>query len=106
MKQSDIFLFPSWRDELGLVLCEAVSQGVAVLARKSGAQDELVLDDINGRLFDFSSTPEEWRASILEMANDTDKLITYKQNSLVLAKKMLDPTNFASTLSLAFSVND
>jgi len=102
MACSDVFLFPSWRDELGLVLCEAVSQGLALLARKSGAQDEFVQSGINGHLFDFSSTPEQWRDTIFALAKDRERLTKYKQNSLKLAQEKLTPARFQKQLAKAF----
>lgn len=101
MSKSDVFLFPSWRDELGLVLCEALSQGAAVIARESGAQGELVQNGVNGYIFDLSSTPTEWRRAILELAHSKDKLTTYKRNSLKLARAKLEPASFNSKLKLA-----
>lgn len=101
MSKSDVFLFPSWRDELGLVLCEAVSQGVAVIARETGAQGELVLDGVNGNLFGFSSTPTEWRQAILELAHNQEKLTAYKRNSLKLAQAKLEPSSFNEKLKFA-----
>jgi len=98
MAQSDVFLFPSWRDELGLVLCEAVAQGIAVFARESGAQGEFVHDDINGRLFEFASTVDEWREAILSLAMDENRLEMYKQNSLKLATQKLAPSRFSEQL--------
>lgn len=104
MAQSDVFLFPSWKDELGLVLCEAVSQGIAVFARESGAQGEFVHNKVNGRLFGFSSTAEEWRDAILSLAKDEEKLEIYKQNSLKLATQTLNPARFNEQLSHAFPI--
>ena len=104
MSQSDVFLFPSWKDELGLVLCEAVSQGIAVFARESGAQGEFAHDEVNGRLFGFSSTAEEWREAILSLAKDEEKLLMYKQNSLNLAKQKLNPSRFTDQLRHAFPI--
>jgi glycosyltransferase involved in cell wall biosynthesis len=104
MAQSDVFIFPSWKDELGLVLCEAVSQGIAVFARESGAQGEFVHDEVNGHLFGFSSTAEEWREAILSLAKDEDKLEMYKQNSLKLATQKLNPSRFSDQLRHAFPI--
>jgi glycosyltransferase involved in cell wall biosynthesis len=102
MAQSDVFLFPSWRDELGLVLCEAVAQGIAVFARESGAQGEFVHDGVNGRLFEFASTVEQWREAILSLAMDEDRLEMYKHNSLKLATKKLTPSRFSEQLKHVF----
>ena len=102
MAQSDVFLFPSWRDELGLVLCEAVAQGIAVFARESGAQGEFVHDGINGRLFEFASTVDEWREAILSLTKDEDRLEMYKQNSLKLATQKLSSARFSEQLRHAF----
>ena len=104
MAQSDVFLFPSWKDELGLVLCEAVAQGIAVFARESGAQGELVHDGVNGRLFEFASTVDEWREAILNLAMDENRLEMYKKNSLKLATQKLAPSRFSEQLRHAFPI--
>jgi glycosyltransferase involved in cell wall biosynthesis len=94
MYDSDIFLFPSWKDELGLVLCEAVSQGLAVFARKSGAQDEIVVPLKNGFLFQYNSTPEQWREKLRHLHSHTVELYQMKENSLSLAREKLSGHTF------------
>ncbi|MBT1450643.1 glycosyltransferase family 4 protein [Glaciecola sp. XM2] len=101
MAQSDIFLFPSWKDELGLVLCEAASLGLAIIARESGAQGEFVQNGINGYLLDFASTVYEWQETILNLTHDSERLHLYKQNSLELARQKLNRERFEMQLSLA-----
>jgi glycosyltransferase involved in cell wall biosynthesis len=102
MGQSDVFLFPSWKDELGLVLCEAVSQGLVVMARESGAQGEIVLDGVNGNLFGFSDSAMKWREAILELAKDKEKVERYKNNSLNLAQRKLKSSEFVDKIRRVF----
>lgn len=52
----DIFILPSRNEPFGLVILEAMAQGVPVIARKAGGVPEIVEDKKNGFLF---STDEE-----------------------------------------------
>jgi glycosyltransferase involved in cell wall biosynthesis len=49
---SDVFLFPSRTETLGLVLLEAMAAGCPVVAARSGGIPDIVTDSINGYLFE------------------------------------------------------
>ncbi len=49
---SDVFLFPSRTETLGLVLLEAMAAGCPVVAANAGGIPDIVTDGINGFLFD------------------------------------------------------
>jgi glycosyltransferase involved in cell wall biosynthesis len=51
--QADLFVFPTWDEQLGLVLCEAISTGLPVIARDVGGISEFVFDE------------QEWLSSII-----------------------------------------
>jgi glycosyltransferase involved in cell wall biosynthesis len=56
LKESDILVFTSKPGEgLGLTILEAMSQGLSVIATKSGGSEEVVMDGINGYLVDYST---------------------------------------------------
>jgi len=59
LKNSDILLFPTKPGEgLGLVILEAMSQGLPVIATKCGGPEEIIEDGINGFLIDYSTDKE------------------------------------------------
>lgn len=49
---SDVFLFPSRTETLGLVLLEAMAAGCPVVAARAGGIPDIVSDGVNGYLFD------------------------------------------------------
>jgi glycosyltransferase involved in cell wall biosynthesis len=56
LKESDILVFTSKPGEgLGLVILEAMSQGLPVIATKCGGPEEVVIDGINGYLVNYST---------------------------------------------------
>jgi glycosyltransferase involved in cell wall biosynthesis len=59
LKSSDILLFTSKPGEgLGLVILEAMSQGLPVIATKCGGPEEIIGDGINGFLVNYSTDEE------------------------------------------------
>ena len=52
---SDGFLFPSTTDTLGLAMLEALASGLPVIAARSGASHEIVLEGENGLLYEADS---------------------------------------------------
>ena len=56
LRNSDILLFTSKQGEgLGLVILEAMSQGLPVIATKCGGPEEIITDEINDYLIDYST---------------------------------------------------
>ena len=97
----DIFVLPSIvKESFGMVLCEAMYSGVPVISTDSGAQGEIIDNNINGFLvpsknadaiaqciMSLSSTPEEYRnfaqAGCLKVEqNFTAELMIKKINTL------------------------
>lgn len=101
MSRSDILLFPSWKDELGQVLCEAASQGLAIIARESGAQSEVVKNNVNGILFDYDSDINDWKLALEKINDDRNMLIEMKNESLKLAKNKFSDEYFQEKISSA-----
>ena len=75
--QSDILIFPSRPGEgLGLVVLEAISQGLVVIATKCGGPEEIIEDGINGYLIDYK---EDEKCLIDEFVNKIEFLIKNPQ---------------------------
>lgn len=99
MLLSDVLMFPSYRDALGLVICEALACGLAVLTRDCGAQKELVQNGVNGVVFDYDSTPQQWRGELSKIASDPSVLSAWKMGSRNIYKKLLSPEVFQAKVS-------
>lgn len=76
---SDIFVFPSTTETLGLVLLEAMAAGLPVVAAKSGPTLEQVDDGVTGALFEPRST-ESFVNAILSL-EDTEKRRTMAEKA-------------------------
>ena len=53
LPEADIFVLPTWGDNWGHVLCEALSAGLPVISTKIRAIPEIVQHDVNGLLIDL-----------------------------------------------------
>lgn len=102
MANMDVLLFPSWKDELGLVLVEAAASGMALIARSSGAQEEIVAEGENGYLMSYDSEVELWRQKIRQLHTDRVLLQKMKENSAKLGKEKFSRESFNAALDKAF----
>jgi glycosyltransferase involved in cell wall biosynthesis len=93
-QRGDIFIFPTRRDQLGIVLCEAASAGLALIATDVGGVSEIVKDSFNGYLMPYSNNMEHWASKIRELIFDRDKLELFKRNSRKLAEEKLSLSEF------------
>lgn len=78
----DVFLFPSLSETFGLVIVEALSCGVPVIAFDTGAIGEIVVDDYNGRLVDYKNTQKLIEA-VLELVLNEQQRKRYAYNSRI-----------------------
>lgn len=101
MQGSDLLLFPSYRDALGLVICEAIASGMAVMTRDCGAQKELVNDNFNGRLMIYASSVDEWKSALKAALSDRQVLQQWKANARIAHKELLDPSVFDAKVKRA-----
>ncbi|AFY73674.1 glycosyltransferase [Synechococcus sp. PCC 7502] len=81
---SDVFMFPSRTETLGLVLLEAMAAGCPVVAANSGGIPDIVTDGVNGYLFDSQAQDSLLRATQRLLANPQDLL---RQNARAEAEK-------------------
>ncbi|MDA8335269.1 MAG: glycosyltransferase family 1 protein [Peptococcaceae bacterium] len=65
---SDVFVFPSTTETLGLVILEAMASGLPVVAADSGPTCEQIINGINGLLYQ-PSDPDSLTQAILALRN-------------------------------------
>jgi glycosyltransferase involved in cell wall biosynthesis len=70
---SDIFVFPSTTETLGLVLLEAMASGLPVVAANSGPTSEQVSHGITGLLYN-PDDPNDFVQMVSELKDDTFRL--------------------------------
>jgi glycosyltransferase involved in cell wall biosynthesis len=93
-KSCDLFVFPSYSDMLGLVLCEAIAAGLPIISRDIHAQKELVQDGYNGRLLSYDSNVEEWVKCISEVISSSELMASYSSASRKISQELFDLENF------------
>jgi glycosyltransferase involved in cell wall biosynthesis len=67
---SDVFVFPSQTETLGLAVVEAMAAGLAVVAARGGASIDLVEDGVSGRL--VAPSRDAFAGAVLELLRDPD----------------------------------
>ncbi|MGA9186886.1 MAG: glycosyltransferase family 4 protein [Candidatus Acidiferrales bacterium] len=98
-EECDLFLFPTWKDELGLVCSEAILKGLPIIARDANAQDEFVKDGYNGFLMPYASDDNAWVEAINKILYDEALRTTFSRNSRILAEKMLRLDTFDAAMA-------
>jgi glycosyltransferase involved in cell wall biosynthesis len=69
MAALDLLLVPSWEEPFGLVVVEALSCGVPVIATNLGGPGEIITDGLDGRLLPPRS-PDLWAREIARLLED------------------------------------
>jgi glycosyltransferase involved in cell wall biosynthesis len=95
---SDLFVLPTRREQLGLVLTEAIATGLPAIATDVGGVRELVKDGFNGHLMPYESGPEKWAERIDEIIRNPDVLRKFGANSRRIAEEKLCMSMFAQTV--------
>jgi glycosyltransferase involved in cell wall biosynthesis len=85
MQSSDIFLFPTFKDEMGIAICEAISNALPVVARQTCSQHELVISGKNGFLMPFDSNKEQWAEAIKRIIASPELMENFSEHSKFLA---------------------
>jgi glycosyltransferase involved in cell wall biosynthesis len=102
-QDSSIFIFPTFYDQLGLVLKEACAVGLPIVSRDVGGVSELVKDGENGYLLSYDSSPEQWRDKIVKLITRDDLSRKMGANSRLLAEKYLSAERYKQVLIDAFN---
>ncbi len=75
---SDIFVMPSRTETLGLVVLEAMSSGLPVVAARAGGIPELIENHVSGYLFDDEG---EAIAAVQQLLRNPDHMATVQENA-------------------------
>jgi glycosyltransferase involved in cell wall biosynthesis len=86
---SDIFVFPSEGEGLGLALLEAACAGKPVVATNSGAVPEVVEDGVSGYLVE-PGNHEALAEAVLRVAESTDRAQTMGLRGQQIARQRFD----------------
>ena len=102
-KECSIFLFPSWHDELGLALCEAISAGMAIISRDITAQHEIVQTGFNGALLPYNSNEKDWGLAVLKLLDSPEAIEKYRMHSYQKADLLLSNNKFQDNVNQAIN---
>lgn len=83
-KAFDIFVSPSLSEGMGIAVLEAMQQGLAIVAARTGGIPELIVHDQNGLLVEPASS-SELALSIKDLIENRDKAIRLGNNARLIA---------------------
>ncbi|MBW3635203.1 MAG: glycosyltransferase [Armatimonadetes bacterium] len=81
MGAADLFVLPSPAEPFGLVLIEAMAQGVAVVATRCGGPVEIIEDGVSGRLVNPADAPA-LASALVALLRDANKRKCLGENAL------------------------
>lgn len=102
LKNSELFLFPSEFEGLGIALAEAMTLGVACIASNIRPLDEFVVNDKNGVLVE-PRNPEALASAIVDLLGDGQKRRRLSAAAKDTARSMFDPKIAAERLISIYS---
>lgn len=98
MQQSHLFVFPSYHDELGLVLAEAACAGLPIVARETGGQSEYVHHGENGFLLSPDQDESAWEHAIRSVLEDPALLSAFSRHSVEIGRAKCTRAHFGRQL--------
>ncbi len=91
LKQSDIFVFPSWNEGQPLVILEAMALGLPIISTKDvGVIDETVIDGVNGILVEKRNV-QQLAEAMLKLLEDKELRLSMGKESLKRFKELYTP---------------
>ncbi|MCI5140174.1 MAG: glycosyltransferase, partial [Candidatus Electrothrix sp. ATG1] len=103
-KNADLFLYPTTADCLGLVLIEACSVGLPIIATDVGGISDVVKDGYNGYLMPYGSSQEAWVNKIKYILCDYGKLMELSGNARAYAEANFTKSSFKEKIGKALHV--
>ncbi len=95
--RSDLFLYPTRNDAFPLVLLEAISHGLPIVASDIGAINEIVLNEKTG--FVLKHNNDDFEKRIIDLIEDQAKFKFYSNNAISHYNKNFTSNIFDSKLS-------
>lgn len=81
LKSADLFIFPSYREGMGMAALEAMASGVPIIAADNRGTREYMRDGVNGIVCN-PSKPQEFARAIMRMYESKEQREAYAQNAL------------------------
>jgi L-malate glycosyltransferase len=95
----DLLLVPSWEEPFGLVVVEALSCGVPVIATELGGPAEIITDGVDGRLL-APRRPELWAREAAKLLEDQPRYARMAAAAPAAAGRFGPAAHAAATLAV------
>jgi glycosyltransferase involved in cell wall biosynthesis len=95
---SDVFVFPTREDMMGIVVAEALASGVPCVATDLPGIRDLVRHEQTGFLMPYEACASEWAAKIRYLHDHRDVLARYSKAARAFAEAHLDLKAFERTI--------
>jgi glycosyltransferase involved in cell wall biosynthesis len=86
LKQADIYVHPATYEPFGLVLLEAMANGLPIIAMDGQGNRELIQDGINGYMI-WKNNPELFAEKIIELVGSETKMQTMSEAAIKFSKE-------------------
>ena len=100
-QKDNIFVFPTFKEHLGLSQIEALASGLPLISRDVGGVSDAVIDGHNGYLMPYNSTEEQWVLKIQYLINHSEERERMGRNSRKLAEEKFSMEKFSSVIRAA-----
>ena len=87
MRQHDVLLFPTLFDGFGLVITEALSQGIPVITTLNSGAPECIRDGVEGFIVPIRSS-QAIAARLQQLVDDPEQLVAMRQACLQRAAEL------------------
>lgn len=101
MASSDVFVLPSEKEAFGLVLLEAMTARLPIVASNVGGIPEIIEDGVNGDLIE-PSNHDQMAEKILDLFNKNFKVREYTENGYNLLHKKYNAKTMAKKYELIY----
>jgi glycosyltransferase involved in cell wall biosynthesis len=88
LELSDIFVFSSEWEAFGIVMLEAMARGNAIISTKTEGGQYLVIQDINGFLYDYGDT-SQLLDSFRKLLDDSELVVKMQKSNLKKVRSFL-----------------
>ena len=102
-RSSDIFVFPTRKEHMGMVLSEACAVGLPIVGTDVGGVCEGVHDKDNGFLMPYDAGPEAWANAIGKLIDDPALRERYGRRSRTIAETEFSTTVLKRRVERAFA---
>lgn len=101
-RSADLFVFPTRKEHMGLVLTEAAAAGLPIIATGVGGTGEVVRNGENGCLMPYHATEGDWARAILGLLADDARRERFGKAGRALAEREFSREALRSNLEWAF----